>query len=70
MSRQVLVGWCPESATVSFDDRARSGQSYAGAVRLCRNERLEDLIGTLSRKADTGVADGNQQLGVRAGFSL
>ena len=43
------VGGGPQTATVRLDDGAADGQSHAGAVRLGRKERIEDLLCLLRR---------------------
>ena len=50
-----LVRDGPQSPAVRLDDRAADRQPHPGAVRLRREERVEDLVLTRRRQADPGV---------------
>src|SRR5258708_33339663 len=48
------VGGGPEAAAMRFDDRSTDRQPHPGAMRLGREECVEDLIRVLSRQPGAG----------------
>src|SRR5262249_43083933 len=52
---------CPQAAAMGFNDGATDGQSHAGAVRLRREERIEDVLRAWG-EANAHVSDADQQV--------
>src|SRR3982751_5218485 len=59
---RAVVWSCPQPAAMRLDDRTADAKPHAGAVRLRREERVEDLLRDVRLKPDARVTDGNKNL--------
>src|ERR1700726_1889390 len=56
------IGRCPYPAAMGLDDRAAYRQAHAHAIRLRREEGVEQPTGVLRGAADSGITDLNQYM--------